>query len=137
MTEIAWKPGDPPLARYSPEPGKYLRLWRQVKASVVTHEAIREARRPILAYEWGVCLDAESFLRALQRRINARVGPEPRWRKLDPMFQRELERDVIELRQCRADRRLRPWGLNGRRWRTDLVQARYGHLIQFDPDEYR
>jgi hypothetical protein len=113
-----WRPGLPPLARYSPNPGAYLRAWRHaVAGGTVSFDEWRQRGegRP-------------EFLTALQRRITARGSSEPLWRKLDPSYQTELAHDAQELRDHAKTRR-RLWGLNGRRWRTDVVQKRLGHLL--------
>jgi len=105
-----------PLARHSPAPGAYLAAWRHAKAG------------GRVRFDWSC--DGQTltdFSAALDRRITARGG-EPTWRKLNPEYQVELERDAQELREHAAWRRSL-WGLNGRRWRTDAVQRRLGHLL--------
>jgi hypothetical protein len=67
--------------------------------------------------------------------INRKAGiPEVSGRKQESIYQLELRRDCDEIREHRRRRR-RLWGLNGRRFRTDEIQARYGHLLA-DNDDY-
>lgn len=105
-----------PLAIHSPAPGAYLRAWRHVKAG-----------GRVCVYDWFE-QTAAHFATALDRRITARGGAESPWRRFDPTYQTELERDAQELRDHAAWRR-RLHGLNGQRWRTDVVQRRLGHLL--------
>lgn len=111
-----------PLVRHSPSAGTYLDAWRHV----VDGGIVRFER-------FGRDYDRRDFLEALQRRISARVAPEPNWRKLNPLYQIELARDAQELRDHQQWRR-RLWGLNGHRWRTDVVQQRLGHLLTGSPE---
>jgi hypothetical protein len=71
--------------------------------------------------------------------INRRAGiPESilAGRKYLPDYQAALRRDCRGVNDALHRRpRRRAWGLNGRRWETDEIQARYGHLIE--PEEYR
>jgi hypothetical protein len=78
--------------------------------------------------EWGGReYDAEGwrrqFRKALDRRINLKAGPEPPWRKLDPDYQRQLERD------CRAIRDNRQRRIALHQIATPELKRRFGHLI--------
>lgn len=109
-----------PLIRFAPAPALYIRAWRHALAG----GRVRFER-------YGREYDASDFALALDRRITARGGTSPRWRKLNPDYQTELARDAQELHD-HVTQRLRLWGLNGRRWRTDSVQRRLGHLFSED-----
>jgi hypothetical protein len=61
--------------------------------------------------------------------INRKAGiPDVACRKQESDYQIKLWRDCTGVRDA-VNRRRRAWGLNGRRWETDEIQARYGHLL--------
>jgi hypothetical protein len=65
--------------------------------------------------------------------INRRAGvPDRVGRKQEADYQAAIQRDCRGVNDAINHRR-RPWGLNGRRWETDEIQARYGHLV--DPED--
>ena len=72
--------------------------------------------------ELGLAEFRAEMVCALNRRINAKVAPEPSWRKLDPEYQRGLEIDAAALRQIAA--RMRTYHL-----RTRELAKRFGHLL--------
>ncbi len=109
----------------APHAGAYVAAWRTGK------EITREGGT-VRLFRDGRELDADGFARemdrALQARINIRGGLVQCGRRMDDQYQTELQRDAWEL-QAHRESRVRLWGLNGRRWRTDIVQARLGHLL--------
>jgi hypothetical protein len=61
--------------------------------------------------------------------INRKAGiPDVAGRKQESDYQAALWRECHEIRGHFARRR-KLWGLNGRRFQTDILQARYGHLL--------
>lgn len=73
---------------------------------------------PISREQWRA-----EFLRALDHRINLKAGPYPRWRKLDDIYQTELQRDARRIRDCVTRR----YALH--QIMTPELRARFGHLI--------
>ena len=61
--------------------------------------------------------------------INRKAGEEPKWRRLSDEWQDWMRHDCREIRAHINDR-VRLWGLNGRRFATDIIQKRYGHLLE-------
>lgn len=119
-----------PFIRDAPGAGWYVSEWKRGKAATAAGGTVR------VAGSWHD-LDAVAFdrfmLAALNRRINLRGGLAEdgvahTGRRTAPDYQTELQRDAWELQGHQA-RRTRLWGLNGRRWRTDVVQRRFGHLL--------
>lgn len=89
--------------------------------------ALREYRRKANA---GDAFAAGCLAMILHVAINRKAGiPDVPSRKHDTQYQWDLYHDCKEIRDHLAWRR-RPWGLNGRRWRTADIQARYGHLLE-------
>jgi hypothetical protein len=108
-----------------PEPGAYVKAWRRGRELTAAGQKVR--------FFWGSAdLNAEQFTRAMRRaldlRINARVGPEPKWRKLDDLYQTELHRDASDLWKLRTFR-IRP-GLA--HWRSPECRMRFAHLLAMD-----
>lgn len=106
-----------------PEPAAYVKAWRRGRELTAAGQTVR--------FFWGSAdLNAEGFTRAMRRaldlRINARGGPEPKWRKLDDLYQTELQRDSADLRRLRTSR-IRP-GL--RCWRSPECRARFADLLE-------
>lgn len=57
--------------------------------------------------------------------------PDVACRKQESSYQMDLWRDCQEVRMhFNAIGRPRIWGLNGKRFRTDEIQKRYGHLLR-------
>jgi hypothetical protein len=64
--------------------------------------------------------------------INRKAGePDARCRKQETAYLTKVRRDCEGVRDA-VNHRRRAWGLNGRRWETDEIQARYGHLLGDD-----
>lgn len=83
MPDETWKYSDAPVS-----PGWYARKWREGReitrsGGTVSINGRRMNQRQFDRY----------MLRALELRIAAKVGPAPNWRKLDPDYQVNQERD--------------------------------------------
>lgn len=100
--------------------GEILAFYRWARAET-------EAGRPIRLSWAGRSYDADGWRRqfrlALDRRINLKVGPEPRWRKLDDRYQTEMERD------CRAIRDKVQHRSSLHQITTPELRRRFAHLI--------
>ena len=113
--------------RWYPHAGWYLGKWRDAYRRCDAGERLR--------LTWaGEEHDAVSIRRefraALERRINSKAAlqsgqAEPTSGKHDPQYQADLRADVHELRRLVQHRVLPPMY----RWRTALVQRRYGPLL--------
>jgi hypothetical protein len=66
--------------------------------------------------------------------INRKAGiPDITCRRQDAAYQHDLHKDCADIRNYRRSR-IRPWGLNGRRFRTDVIQERFGYFLDRDDD---
>lgn len=106
---------------------RYLALCRQVEA------ALAEGKRVRLRWTDWEGLDREgwrrAFLKVLDRRINLKAGPLPRWRKLDEAYQVGLRRDQQRLHAW-LQQRVRCY-----QFETDFARQRFGHLLPKRDDE--
>ena len=97
----------------------YLRWVRSCREAFHTQDRVltQRAGRVQTKDEW-----TSDFRRALDRRINLKVGPEPLWRNLDPDYQMRLYRDRGWLEEIGRNRRVYQFD-------TELMRRRFGHLL--------
>lgn len=100
---------------------KMLRFYRWAFAETTAGRTIQIdwAGQPLDAAGWR-----REFQRALDRRINLKAGPPPPWRKLDDLYQTNLERDCRAIRDNRQQRIALHW------LGTPELRERFGHLIE-------
>ncbi len=104
--------------------GDYLTIIRRIRAAL-------DAGRLVQLYWSGPQLDSagwqREFHKALDERINLKVGQPLRWRKLAHTYQIELFRDQRKLREITLQR------IRHYQFATDEVHKRYGHrLARYD-----
>lgn len=104
----------------------YLRWVRCCREAFETQDRVvtRRAGHALTKAEWTA-----EFRRALDRRINLKVGPEPLWRNLDPDYQMRLYRDRGWLEEIGRGRRVYQFD-------TELMRQRFGHLLASRSDDY-
>ncbi len=104
--------------------GDYLAIVRRIRAALDAGTLVQ--------LSWsGPQLNQEGwqreFHKALDERINLKVGPPPRWRKLASTYQTELFRDQGKLREITLQR------IRHYQFATDEVRKRYHHrLARYD-----
>ncbi len=102
------------------DPGLMLAFYRKAFAITAAGGTVRLswAGRDLDAAGWR-----KNFRDALDRRINLKMGPPPPWRKLDGLYQTNMERDARAIHAYRQQR-VRFYHIA-----TPELRKRFGHLM--------
>lgn len=111
-----WRFEDEPIETHR----AYLKAWREVRA-------MQGTRKTILLTWAGPLITPErarqEFRDALDKRICARGGWDPPWRKLEPRYQDNLRLDALDLQRMMTER------VRIYQFRTPEMTHWFGHLL--------